>query len=757
MDALLELDSFNGTCEALSIIYGSQEADMETFKSFVYEGYLLESGASADIVMEGALDIFKSIANGIKNFIEKVKAFFKKILLYITSATEDLDKLAKEVKPIVKDMDDIDFTIDGYHFTVIDKSGPNMTEFQRIVSEYNTDMDDISKLKEGEIKNKVTEWMSDKNLDKLRGIVLGTGDSIPEDEYLDTIREYYRNGESDTDSIKVDKTMVNSIMDHAKKLEDVKKSSIKDRDTLITLLSKTQAFFERTLPTMYKGNNLQVNVSKVDTTNNKFSKTDNYVNAGDATIKLVSTYATLKSRQVNKIASMINLVACERVNALRDQIKQERTILRKCLFSEKKSDSTVDESVQVFPNTGYNGRDFVTYTMESDILHHHYYDQVAQMVLLNEASFLINSVNSGEVQYMMEADEPSKLNQVKQVIGDIIESVVAAFRKKAIGDTNKYKAWIAEVKDGLADKAKNKKEFKMANFANADYTTMANSIVSAIRKAYSNKDYDNYDYAKGVITGFDSLEKMTADDSRTLMLNYFRTGKADEKLDVATISGSELANRVTEMVKYVEQYGTSVTKPAENISSTFKSQTEAFKVTESAVTGSTYLDLLGCPICESEVALCTDYNSMFSPVTESIGRTIITEAGDAVKIGRGNDGVKDANASIGDQSKATGAEGEKEAKDINSATQATSVDKTEAEGGETKTNNAAVTYKKNTDRFFKNCITLYIKAREEQFLAYINAIAEIDGARPQFDKNGRYIPKAKKAEDDKAAVNAESK
>ena len=754
MDMLMELENYDATCEALSIIYDVQESDMETFKAFVYEGYLIGSGATSDIVMEGASDIFKSIVNGIKKFIEKIKAFFKKILLYITSATEDLDKLAAKVKPVVNDIKDIKFTIDGYNFTVINKSGPNISEFQRIVSEYNTDMQDLSKLKDGDIKNNVTQWLEERHLDKLRGEVLGAGGAIEEDEYLETIRAYYRNDEKSTSEINVTKSMVEGILSHAKKLEEVKKSAIKDRDSLITLLTKTENFFDKTLPSFYKGDDLQTNVAKLNTSDGKFSKEDNYVSTGESGYKLVSTYATLKARQVNKIASMINLVACERVNALRDQIKQERTILRRCLFSESKDD--VSESVQVFPDTGYMGRDYVSYAMESDVLNHKLYDRVSQVVLLNEAKFLTESLLSGEVQYMMEADMDSAVGKIKTAIGDIIESVVAAFRKKAIGDADKYKPWIAEVKDGLVDKAKNKKEFKMANFENADYAGMATSINGAIRKAYTNTNYEDYSYAKDVVSSLDTLEKMNDDESRTTMLNYFRTGKADAKLDVVTISGSDLANRVPNMLKYVEQYGTSVTKPAENLSATFKSQNEAFKVTESAVTGSTYLDLIGRPICESDVIACRDYNSMFSPVAESLVHTVITEADD-VKIGNGNAGVKEANASVNNAAKASGSEGNKEAKDITSATQASSVDKTEAEGGEKKTNNAAVTYKKNTDRFFKNCITLYIKAREEQFLAYINAIAEINGARPQFDKNGKYVPKAKKEEDDKAAVNAESK
>jgi hypothetical protein len=773
MNALLEFDSFDGTCEALSIIYGVQESDTETFKSFVYSGYLMESGASYDVVLEGVSDIFKTIADGIKKFIERVKEFFKKVMLYITSASADLDKVADEVKKVIKDKT-IDFTIDGYKFTVLDKSGPNMKEFQNIVSEYNSDMDDISKLKDAELKKKIIDWMSDNHLDKLRGEVLGTNDNILEDEYLETVRSYYRDGEKDTHDIKVDNSYVNGIISHAKKLEDTKKSSIKDRDQLVTLLSKSETFFSKSLPTMYKGNQLQANTAKIDTTNNRFSTTSNYQNVNDSSMKVLSTYATFKSRQVNKIASMINLVACERVNALRDQIKQERVILRKCLFSsngtgEDKTDKINESVIPVFQNTGYEGRDYISYAMESSILDHRYYDQLAQRALVNEAVFLTESINTKQVHWLLEADMNSGAGKAKALIGDIIESVVATFRKKAMGDATKYKPWIDEIKDGLADKAKQKQEFKMANFADADYNGMATKITSAIKKAYSSKNYEDVSFAKDIINSFDSFDKINDDSSRTIMLNYFRTGKADEKLDQVTLTGDKLAGKVPDMIKYIEQYGSTVTKPSENISSTFKSSSEGFPVTESMITGSTYLDLIGRTVCESDIILCTDYNSIFSPVSESVG-SIVTEAGD-VKIGRGNAGLKGANASIGDSAKATGAAGEKDAKgnakDAVSATGVESTDKDDANKntnetgiGEKKTNNSAVTYKKNVDRFFKNCITLYIKAREEQFLAYINALSDIDGSRPKFDKNDKYISKAnqkKEKEKDAEALKTQSK
>ena len=181
------LDDYSPTYEALLTIYEVMESDTKTFKSYLYAGTMVDSGASHDIIMESISDVFNSIVEGIREFIKKIKEFFKKILMYITTATEELDKVAAKVKPLINDMD-IKFTIDGYKFTVMEKTAPNMNEFSNIVSSYNDDMDRLDKLKEKEIKAEIENWLNESNLDKLRGQVLGSNQSIPEDDYLEEIR-----------------------------------------------------------------------------------------------------------------------------------------------------------------------------------------------------------------------------------------------------------------------------------------------------------------------------------------------------------------------------------------------------------------------------------------------------------------------------------------------------------------------------------------------------------------------------------------
>jgi hypothetical protein len=139
------------------------------------------------------------------------------------------------------------------------------------------------------------------------------------------------------------------------------------------------------------------------------------------------------------------------------------------------------------------------------------------------------------------------------------------------------------------------------------------------------------------------------------------------------------------------------------------------------------------------------------------------EVGD-VKIGQANEGLKDgATKSTNQSAKSAGKEGEapKSASAVSSVDDEEKKKEVEQATDDNKANSNAVAYKKMIDTFFKNCITLYLKAREEQYIAYINALSDIDGEKPKKDKNGNYIPKAEREKEEKAkaeeAVKTESK
>lgn len=773
-----DVEPFMYDCEALSMLYGVQDSSLDIMKDYMRTTYLLESGADSDIVMESIGDMVNTVVTGIKKFIEKIKEFFKKILLYITSASADLDKVATEVKKVI-DGKDINFTISGYNFTVLSKSGPNTSEFDSIVSGYNDDIKDLTKLKVEDIRKETQEWFSEKNLNSMRGKVLGVNNGIPEEDFYEDVRKYYRNGADSTEDITIDKAYVSSIIGHAKRLEDMKKESIKDRDKLISLLTKTENFFNRTVYPIYKDSQTQINVANINVEDKKFSSTDNYVATSDSLSKVISSYVSFKSRQVNKIASMINLVASERANAIKDQIKQERTILRKCLFGNTSPEATkvedsylpflenvmidpykdvitvsmenwtedatlVEESNTIISNNpisdsmshiGFHGCDYTSLAEQSCIETSMYYDRIILTTLAEEARFILESVNSGEVCYLMEADVTKLSGKIKNAIIQFYEAFIKKIREKAVDERKKWVPWVDDIqKNGLVDKAKAAK-VEMIPWWDADYIKYANDISTAIKSAYSNKDYKNFSSVKN-IGGIDSLEKINDTNLNNVLKNYFRVGKT-EGIKPVTYTG--LDKRLDDIISYIKNYDKDITNATTRMQSALETSQKSFNPTTESITADTMLSLLGCRVCESDIVLCNDYNRIFGPVTEA----------DDNNPGQ-NGGAGQAEA----QKVAKAAGGNDET--VKNATKVVNAANEEVKQGtgvpEKKTDADGVTYQKAMDRFFKVALTAYTTAREEQFIAYLNVLKVIMGTGfgPKFDDNGNYISIADRTKKDNA-------
>lgn len=340
----------------LSDIYSFEEQ-----KGFISESYIRLDHAyakteSCEILLEGAMDILDTIKEAIKRMIESIKKFFNKVIMYFNSYLLEMDKFVKKYKEELNEAKvNAKFKIDGYEFTVLGTKPPKMDPFKKLVADYNSDIAKMAEnLKESgitkeSIKKESIAFLSDSNLESLRGTILGTNTPIAKEDFLEEIRKHYRGGEIDTTSIEIDSTDIERIMDHAKELVTAKNESIKTRNELLALLNKAENFFGRKVKTVYDSANQQaISYQKIDVSDgNKFktekAETKSY---SDDKLKILNTYVEFKYKQTQELASMINLVASERANALKDQIKQETTILRKCIFGGKSENSEKIDGIQ---------------------------------------------------------------------------------------------------------------------------------------------------------------------------------------------------------------------------------------------------------------------------------------------------------------------------------------------------------------------------------------------------------------------------
>ena len=323
----------------LTDIYDMNNLHYNIVKEDIIRGHYYNMTENTEILMEGFSDMLSKMGDYFKTLIEKIKAFFKKVLIFVDSCFMELDKFVKKYKKELDNISDLDFEIEGYEFTL--HNPPDMSEFESIVNDYNSQLSEVEKINKTEIFNEQKKFLDDDHLCKLRGQILGSNKAIHEDDFQETVRKYYRNGEEDTHYIKIKDSDFKKLISNIPDMKKGKDEAEKTRDKLVILLDKTQKFFDTKATVMYKNNVKSISTKRIDTSDNEFkSEDDDYVKYSESTVQKLEVFLKFKYNQVNKIAGMVNLVASERANAYKDQLKQARLIVKEAISykPDKKED-----------------------------------------------------------------------------------------------------------------------------------------------------------------------------------------------------------------------------------------------------------------------------------------------------------------------------------------------------------------------------------------------------------------------------------
>lgn len=319
--------------ESLELEYSMEQLHFEVMKEMVIANHRQYMNFDNNaIVTESVTSVFEKMAKYFKELIKKIKEFFAKVMMYINAYLQELDKFCTTYKDQLLKLTP-KFTFLGYKFT-IDDNLPVMDEFQKIVTDYNVCLMDAKKLSVDEIKKQQLDYLKADNVNALRGKVLGKSSGVQEDDFNAEVLKTFRGGSIDTVEIEVDSTYISNIVSTAKNLVDQKKKCERDKVTLITLLNKTEAFFDKKVEVVYKDfSSTEISVSRISTSDNKLSVEDPEKIAYDeTTTKALNTLVKFKYEQVKTISGMINTVMVERLNAYKANIKQNSQILRQALM-----------------------------------------------------------------------------------------------------------------------------------------------------------------------------------------------------------------------------------------------------------------------------------------------------------------------------------------------------------------------------------------------------------------------------------------
>lgn len=319
----------------LKDLYEVVREDYNIQDSMIRLNHTYNKTNNLEILTEGFNDIIENIVKFFKSLLTKFKEFFKNIAMYMNSHIMELGKFVDKYKDKLNTLD-VSFTIRGYKFTIPESNCPNLDPYQNMVSDYNSSISDVKSLKKDEISKEKNEFLSDNNLDKLRGKILDVNKAIPEDEFTKEIRAYFRDNSEEEIDLNITKSTISSIISSSKDLTKAKDQALKSQVQIESLLNKTIAFFDKKITTTYKGDNKVMYTKSINTSDNKFSTEDNQDQGHtDSVEKNVNELLSLKYNQSKQIATITTTIATEKTKALNDNIALFRKILREAIFNQK--------------------------------------------------------------------------------------------------------------------------------------------------------------------------------------------------------------------------------------------------------------------------------------------------------------------------------------------------------------------------------------------------------------------------------------
>ena len=690
----MTIDVLTDDLSLLESIYQFEDATIQMYGNLASSRFNSTMSNDPNIVTEGVSDMVKSMGSAIRKLITAIKDFFVGFIRTFTSYTLNLQDFVKQYKDdlLAKDHD---FEIIGYKFTVMDSKDPDMSDFNKLVSTYNSSLSTLKNIKKADIIAEGNSFLDEKNLGEMRARVLGVSGGIVKDDFVEVVRKHYRDGETETSSIHIGNDEIRDIVTSAGRMVTLKKKAEKDRDAIIQLLSTAEIFFNRKAGMIYRDAKSKVDAKTFDINDDyKVSHTPADIPYTDSDLSKVTTLLSVKYNETKAISSIINVVISERANAFRDLVKQSRKVVGKAMQSKKKG--TGSDDVKECINYSDLGEQ-VNYALhESDIA-------ACKAEISREFHFLMESIESGEIQNdVMETGIRDVGKKVKEAVATVIQNIMSAYRRKAIGQIKEYSSWYTnqDVIENCTSNAE-KKNLSLIPLWDGVYGTTAMGQIQTLFKAAVQKtnDPNKCNWCTPFVTAKSLDELKSIPDMNNRLKNYFRCGKKDvAELKPVDVTGKKLGGIVGGMFDYLSNYDT-ISSGSDRLKSSARSLVPPV---EESFDASSYIGFLGKPICE------TDFFVFEAPV--GIG---------------GNAGLGDgAKAAATTRAQAPNQAAQNAGKEASqSATTVVDNTKKEAEaatGTEKKGagNTSMADYYKTSIGFCEKVALAYVTTLEERFLLY---------------------------------------
>ena len=293
---------------------------------------------SVEILEESLKDFFKDAAEFFKKLAKKIIDFAKNAMKSFLSYFQDFDKFLKNNEDTLRSLNP-NFTFKGFDYKFPD--APVLTKAYDIAGSYNIEINRMDSMKYADVLKMKDQFAGDSYKNEIRASILGSNNNVNADNFNDQSKLLFRSNK-DAANITVNKSYVDMILREYSKLKTLLNETEAKKTKIVKMLNDFETFFLRKASVTYNNMEKQIQTNEIRTDDDKFQrgeiKTSNY---SEESLKVLNAYFDLKYAESRFISNCLIHVYLDKVNAIRDCMKQYRAVIRQCL-NKKSEPNTVE-------------------------------------------------------------------------------------------------------------------------------------------------------------------------------------------------------------------------------------------------------------------------------------------------------------------------------------------------------------------------------------------------------------------------------
>lgn len=329
------VESFDSDMAAYEMLRSIEESGFQISMEHRKDTYTGIKYNNIEILQESLTDFFKKAAEFFRTLITKILEFAKKTMKFFLSYFQDFEKFLKKNEDFIRGLKPA-FTYKGYNYQF--PKVPVLTKVYDIAQSYNIEINRIDSMTHKDVSDMRDTFYNSSHRNKIRASILDISGEISQDKFAEESKLIFR-GSRDPEPINVNSTYIDKIFNEYSEIKNLLNATDAEKNRIIKLLTDFEIFFKNKAAVVYDKGQKVIRTNTIRHDDDRFSRGNSTsLSYDDDKLKIMNAYFDLKYQESRLISNCVITVYVDKVNALKDCLKQYRDIIRGAMRNKDQSE-----------------------------------------------------------------------------------------------------------------------------------------------------------------------------------------------------------------------------------------------------------------------------------------------------------------------------------------------------------------------------------------------------------------------------------